>query len=290
MRSNDGFTLIELLVVVVIVGVLIGIAVPRFVDLTGRSRLAADQATVRTLNSVTTLSRMSESSPDPFADASKNSQDLLQALVEGQFLVGAVEPQTPEAQFAWSREDERWYLLVGNAIYTVSLIDGLSLNGVMLGSWSGSFGDAETYTGSSTSIIIPAQINGSTIERIGRHAFREVGLVSVIFEHGNQIQRIHTDAFRGNFLAAIVFPVTLEQIDMRAFQDNNFTAIELPSNVNRIEQQAFAGNPLTRITIGPSVNDIGHQAFGVHTEQFKAAYAAGGAGTYALINGVWEKQ
>ncbi len=72
MKNNEnGFTLVELLAVVVIVGVLIGIAVPRFVNLTERSRLAADQATVRTLNSITPIARMSgSSSSDLFADPS----------------------------------------------------------------------------------------------------------------------------------------------------------------------------------------------------------------------------
>ncbi len=47
MRDESGFTLIELLVVVVILSVLVGIAVPAYVSITGSARTSAAESNVR---------------------------------------------------------------------------------------------------------------------------------------------------------------------------------------------------------------------------------------------------
>ena len=50
-RNQKGFTLVELVVVIAILGILGGIAVPRFTKYQEEAKLAADEATVSTLNS-----------------------------------------------------------------------------------------------------------------------------------------------------------------------------------------------------------------------------------------------
>ena len=55
MKSRQGFTLIELLVVVAIIGILITIAVPRFMSMTGGARVAATKANHRQIVSAVSM-------------------------------------------------------------------------------------------------------------------------------------------------------------------------------------------------------------------------------------------
>jgi len=289
MLKNKGFSLIELILVFTVIGILSSIAIPRISGFIKTSRLAADQATVRTLNNVTPMSRVNLNSHDPFADENKTNTELIEFLFDMGYLNSKVVPQTKDAEFAWLNNDEKWHLLIGTSFHIITFEDGLSINGAMLGSWGGGFGESETYSGESKSIIIPNSLNGDTISYIGRHAFRDVGLVSVVFENDSQVERIHTDAFRGNLLGEISFPETIERIDMRAFQDNNLTEIDLPESLTKIEREAFWGNELETISIGSNVV-IGTDSFGENTDQFKEAYEVGGKGTYIFNSENWVKQ
>lgn len=283
--NKKGFTLIELIVVIAILGILAAIAVPRFTGFTERARIAADQATVRTLNSVTSLARMNLSGLDPFRDDTKSDEELIEFLIDGGYLSSAVTPQSKDASFKWRKDDERWYLMIGNSFHTVSLSDGFNFGSNY---WSSRI--EGSYTGSSKNIILPTSIGGTTIAQIGQDVFNNKGLLSVSFQNGSQIERIHARAFYKNNLSHIDFPETLTRIDLWSFRDNNLTQIKLPESLHTIEQRAFDGNDLNRITIGPNVTTIGDKAFGEHTDSFKQAYEAGGLGTYIWDGENWIRQ
>ena len=55
LKSNKGFTLIELVVVIAILGILAGIAIPRFMDATATARGAKIVADLRTIDSAIML-------------------------------------------------------------------------------------------------------------------------------------------------------------------------------------------------------------------------------------------
>lgn len=98
--NKKGFTLIELIVVIAILAILATIVVPNIFRSIERSRVAADQANIRSLNSITALMRIT-SSEDIFKDKTKNSNELFEALITGGFLTEVIEPQTPDAEFSW---------------------------------------------------------------------------------------------------------------------------------------------------------------------------------------------
>jgi len=164
-------------------------------------------------------------------------------------------------------------------------LEGLTIqtNG-MLGAWNGS----EEYSGGSKKILIPNAIDDINIIWIGQNTYREKGLVSVTFQEGSQIERIHARAFQNNQLTEVVLPDSLIRIDTRAFYDNPISTVTIPNGVTTIENNAF--NKLTKITVGSKLTDLKNGAINGNNA-FRDAYLAenGGAGTYVWDGTNWKK-
>lgn len=64
-KSQKGFTLIELMVVILIIGVLAGIAVPKYIESTENARGARIQADLRTIDSAIVLFQVSNNGESP---------------------------------------------------------------------------------------------------------------------------------------------------------------------------------------------------------------------------------
>lgn len=276
----------ELMIVVVILGILTAISVPLMKDYSERVRLTADKATLKVLNSVTSVYTRVYPYSGVFDNEDMNSVQLMAILAEEGYLDSVVIPQTKGLSFVWVFQDKRWQLLSDEALYEISLADGLTIDasGGHVGYLKG------TYGGAPKDIIIPVKLDGTPILNIWQDTFNNKGLTTVSFESSSQIKRIHARAFYRNELSYVNLPVTLERIDLWSFMNNNLTEIKLPPGLNYIEQRAFDGNDLKKITIGANVTVIQDRAFGPNTEQFKQAYSSNGAGTYILNNGNWVKQ
>jgi prepilin-type N-terminal cleavage/methylation domain-containing protein len=114
MRSNrKGFTLIELIIVISILGILASIAVPRTNGILEKSKINADKATIKTLNSVTTIYKIEKEifGEDIFSGLSKDKNRILKLVDQG-YLLNEVLPQQKDASFNWGIDKQIWQLYI----------------------------------------------------------------------------------------------------------------------------------------------------------------------------------
>ena len=289
-QNARGITLIELLIVVVVLGVIAGISVISIGNIVNNTRVRADEANTITLNQATRLYHLTNPSSTVFSDPNQTPEALIQYLYTQQFLRDPITPMASDGFFTYDFSLGVWLY---RGIYIISLDDlQLRPSGFYKGRIEG------VYEGTSTHILIPDMIDGTTVLSIDSDVFNYFGtstkkssvpLDEVMFTSQSQLERIHARAFRGNNLTQIQFPSTLNRIDLWAFRNNQLTALNLPESLTLVEQRAFDDNPLTTITIGTNVT-IDPDAFGPYTHTFITAYDLGGAGTYVLNNNTWEKQ
>lgn len=281
-RNDKGFTLIEVIVVIAIIAIMVVVAIPSYLGFVNSTKASVDQVTLRELNNKTEMYRLNTLELDPFENTSNSDEKLLRLLVEAEYFAKEPVPLSKGVKFSWNYMEQVWFISNVSITYIITFQDGFSIfAGNRL---SGS------YNGVANNILIPASLNGTILKEINQDVFRDKGLVEVSFNIDSEINRIHARAFYNNNLTKVEFPNSLERIDLWSFRNNSLTEINLPANIHTIEQHAFNGNNIQKISIGSKVTTIQTQALGVFTDQFKSAYANGGAGTYVLISGNWIKE
>ncbi|GHU80995.1 hypothetical protein FACS189468_2410 [Spirochaetia bacterium] len=165
------------------------------------------------------------------------------------------------------------------------------------------------YGGTENNVIIPGEINGTTVTVIGSRVFQNKALTGVTIP-GN-ITSIGFQAFSNNQLTAVQLPPGLTSIEYEAFADNQLTDLIIPDSVTSIGLRAFARNQLTRVAVSQGVTYIGKDAFAgsqltsitmganknIFTSQgfelsFVNYYGSTGkkAGTYVKNDRVWSRQ
>ncbi|WP_207652013.1 leucine-rich repeat protein, partial [Clostridium beijerinckii] len=119
------------------------------------------------------------------------------------------------------------------------------------------------YTGTSTDITIPSQINGKNVTAIGDDAFNShENLKSIIIP--DSVTSIGGYAFINCVsLKSITIPDSITSIGFAAFYNcASLTSLTIPNSVTNIEAYAFGDcSNLTLITIPDSVTTIDHNAF-----------------------------
>ena len=126
------------------------------------------------------------------------------------------------------------------------------------------------YTGSDTSLVIPAEIDGKVVRRIGYEAFRACANLKTVELTGN-VNRIDAYAFAGcKSLVSIDIPQGVEAIGEYAFSScKNLKIINLPEGLKTIGKRFLAGTAVTSLTI-PSTVASGGEAYGGVTDQAEA--------------------
>lgn len=115
------------------------------------------------------------------------------------------------------------------------------------------------YTGTEKDIVIPNEVGGVPIIRIGGGAFDSLGLNSVVLP--DNLLQIGISAFSYNNLTELKLPETLTFIDLNAFENNKIEKLVIPSKVTSIGSVAFFSNKISELTLPDSLRQIGNNTF-----------------------------
>jgi hypothetical protein len=97
------------------------------------------------------------------------------------------------------------------------------------------------YTGSGSSVTVPAELGGYPVVGIGQHSFKDTEVVSVVIPNG--VTWIGDDAFYNCInLSLVTIPDSLTFVgDYAFFHCSSLLSVAIPNNVIRIEKGTFNG-------------------------------------------------
>jgi prepilin-type N-terminal cleavage/methylation domain-containing protein len=284
---QQGFTLVEMMVVAAILGILLVIAVPIYMNSSETVKVAADQSNLRILNSATMQYRISEninSDEDVFAGISDN-HERMQILVNNNYIDDVPEFQSIGGSFIWEITRQVWLIEINGVVISgdaYKLLDTdvtIQPSGYYVGRIGRNLvGETVPYSGGELNIEIPKFIGDTLVSGVWQDVFKDKGLLSLRFDEESGITQIHARAFMNNNLNSLVLPPNITRIDWWAFRNNDLSEVILPPSVEHIESEAFRDNNINKVTIGDNVS-LENNIFRGNNE-FKEAYESGGAGTY----------
>lgn len=153
----------------------------------------------------------------------------------------------------------------------------------------------KNYKGTSTEVVIPAEIEDFPVVEVGSWTFSETNIVSVVFPdsatindgyyeekyggdgHGccsscnslvkvilpKKLKKIPDVMFYGcTSLKEIILPTEIQEIGYRAFSDSGLESIVIPDSIEEIKYNTFSGCiQLQTVVIGSRVKTIDTEAF-----------------------------
>ena len=94
------------------------------------------------------------------------------------------------------------------------------------------------FTGSATTVNVPANLEGLPVKAIGKGAFGNKNIRIITIPRGVTV--IESEAFAGTrTLATVNLPDTLQKIGDRAFSSTGLTSVKIPENCINIGEGAF---------------------------------------------------
>jgi prepilin-type N-terminal cleavage/methylation domain-containing protein len=284
-QNKSGFTLVELMVVVAIIGILVAIAVPIYINNTKASERAVVEANLRILDSAIMHYVAAEGAYPVnnnesgamvwiIQNPSWNEGNALEPYVSPfssikgeRYVIYGVASAPADAPISTNRAFI--VLSVGETIggHTATGAEHYHLhnlpwkNGAQPGGYevvADDFLNWDKTVGNKNQLGF--RISGS--EKWGyTGSSKDVVIPSVL--DGIILKGIWQDVFRNKGLTSIVFAEDSEinRIHGHAFRDNNLNEISFPKSLEIIDGNSFRNNQLQEIILPDSVTTVGQDAF-----------------------------
>ncbi|WP_051280174.1 type II secretion system protein [Anaerovorax odorimutans] len=130
-KSKKGFTLIELIVVIAILGILAFSAIAIFPKFISEAKKAADETTLKTLDSVTACYGLDEGISGSAIFGNLSDSDKLNQLVEKGLLSSVPTPQQSKANFIFNEDTGKWNLSFSEQEQTTLFAEALKNNSIL---------------------------------------------------------------------------------------------------------------------------------------------------------------
>jgi prepilin-type N-terminal cleavage/methylation domain-containing protein len=258
-RKQRGFTIIELLVVIVVIGILAAIITVAFNGISEKAAVASLKSDLKNISTQISVYKVNNSSlPATISDFKKSTLTDVEYTVDGDsYCMSASNANKPGTKFYISTQSAT---IKDGACPSVpsTAIACFAFSAGTITKYYDNEGDAGWNPACPRDVVIPKQINGTTVTSInGGFCGEQLTSISI----PNTVTSIGDFTFCSNTLTSLFIPSSVTSIGSWAFAGSTLTSVTLPSSLLTLGDLAFYNNRLTSLVIPNSVTTIGANAF-----------------------------